>query len=406
MPWSDETAFLESEPPHWAARGLAYVILALFVVAIITAVAVHVPETVSGRFTLVPQQGADPVRALKEGVVSEVRVREGDPVARDAILMMINSAPLSDRSSDLRTLQAQRRTDEERLRIAASQYETRRRADEAEDQRLRARLQFLERLVDSKQHRAEQTRQLADSALVAMRNGSVARLDATRLDIEASTLAEDVQIATNDREDARAAIARLSRDMEARDLEYREIRRGLQESVETANIRISALQRDLVNLTDEGLAVVAPCDGSVLRLHVGAPGAIVREGEVLSEVACVGAGHRLEAEFSLPQAGVPLVKPGQSVKLRFDAFPYQRYGVQFGTVRWLGSAGMQGRDTSAFRALVDLRGDSIRVRGHPRPLLAGMGGQADVVVGRRSLVSYAFEPIRALKENLAEPPPP
>jgi hypothetical protein len=35
-----------------------------------------------------------------------------------------------------------------------------------------------------------------------------------------------------------------------------------------------------------------------------------------------------------------------------------------------------------------------------------MGGQADVVVGRRSLVSYAFEPIRALKENLAEPPPP
>jgi multidrug efflux pump subunit AcrA (membrane-fusion protein) len=404
MPLSDDTAFLESEPPHWAARGLAYVILALFVVAIITAVAVHVPETVSGRFTLVPEQGADPVRALKEGVVSEVRVREGDPVTRGAILIMINSAPLSDRSSDLRTLEAQRRTDEERLRIAASQYETRRRADEAEDQRLRARLRFLEHLVDSKQHRAEQTRQLADSALVAMRNGSVARLDATRLDIEASTLAEDVQIATNDREDARAAIARLSRDMEARDLEYRETRRGLQENVETANIRISALQRDLVNLTDEGLAVVAPCDGSVLRLHVGSPGAIVREGEVLSEVAC--AGHRLEAEFSLPQAGVPLVKPGQAVKLRFDAFPYQRYGVQFGTVRWLGSAGLQGSDTSAFRALVNLGRDSIRVHGHPRPLLAGMGGQADVVVGRRSLVSYAFEPIRALKENLAEPPPP
>jgi membrane fusion protein len=404
MSWNEETAFLESEPPHWAARGLAYVILALFVVAVVTAVAVHVPETVSGRFTLVPQQGADPVRALKEGVVSEVRAREGDPVTKGAILMMINSAPLSDRSSELRTLEAQRRTDQERLRIAASQYDTRRRADEAEDRRLQARLAFLERLVVSKQHRLEQTRQLADSFLAAMRTGSVARLDATRLDIEASTLAEDVQIATNDRDDARAAIARLARDMEARDLEYREVRRGLEENVETARIRISTLQRDLVNLTDQGLAVVAPCDGSVLRLHVGSSGAIVREGEVLSEVAC--AGHRLEAEFSLPQAGVPLVKPGQSVKFRFDAFPYQRYGVQFGTVRWLGSAGMQGSDTTAFRALVDLRHDSIRVRGQLRPLLAGMGGQADVVVGRRSLVSYAFEPIRALKENLSEPPPP
>jgi hypothetical protein len=35
-----------------------------------------------------------------------------------------------------------------------------------------------------------------------------------------------------------------------------------------------------------------------------------------------------------------------------------------------------------------------------------MGGLADVVVGRRSLVSYAVEPIRALRENLADTPPP
>jgi hypothetical protein len=38
-----------------------------------------------------------------------------------------------------------------------------------------------------------------------------------------------------------------------------------------------------------------------------------------------------------------------------------------------------------------------------------MGGRADVVVGRRSLVSYAFEPVRMLRESLAEraaPTPP
>ncbi len=404
MSWDTETAYLDNAPPHLAARGLAYVTIALFVAGIAVALLVRVPETVSGRFMLVPRDGADPVRALKEGVVSEVRVHEGDQVARGAVLMLIRSAPLSDRSSELRTLETQRRTDEERLRIAASQYETRLRSDGAEDQRLRARVAFLERLVDSKQHRLTQTRQLADSALAGMRSGSVARLDATRLDIEASTLAEDVQIATNDLVDARAAIARLARDGEARDLEYRETRRGLTENVETARIRISGLQGDLVNLTDQGLVVTAPCEGTVLRLRVGSPGAIVSEGEILSELAC--AGHRLEAEFSLPQSGVPQVRPGQQVKLRFDAFPYQRYGVQLGTVRWLGPAGMQAGDSTAFRALVDLRGDSIRVRGQPRPLLAGMGGLADVVVGRRSLVSFAVEPIRALRENLSDPTPP
>lgn len=404
MPWDAETAYLDTDPPHWVARGLAYIAIALVFLVVIVAFTVHVPETVSGHFTLVPREGADPVRALKEGVVSEVRVHEGDVVSRGAPLMIIRSAPLSDRSSELRTLEAQQRTDQERLRISASQYQTRVRADEAEAQRLRSRVAFLEQLIASRQHRLAQTRQLADSALAGMRTGSVARLDATRLDIEAGTLAEDVQIATNELVDTRAAVDRLARDGEARDLEYRETRRALEQSIETARIRIAALQGDLVNLTDAGLAIVAPCDGTVLRLRVASAGAIVREGEVLSELAC--AGHRLEAEFALPQSGMPLIRAGQPVKLRFDAFPYQRYGVQSGTVRWLGPAGLAESDTAAFRALVDLRGDSIRVHGQPRPLLAGMGGRADVVVGRRSLVSYAFEPIRALRENLAEPAAP
>jgi multidrug efflux pump subunit AcrA (membrane-fusion protein) len=404
MPWDAETAYLDTTPPHLVARGLAYVTIALFVVAIVVALVVQVPETVSGRFMLVPRDGADPVRALKEGVVSEVRVHEGDVVPRGAVLMLIRSAPLSDRSSEQRTLENQRRTDLERLRIAASQYETRQRSDAAEEQRLKARVAFLEQLIASKQNRLTQTRALADSALAGVRSGSVARLDASRLDIEAITLSEDVQVASNDLLDTRAAAARLSRDEESRDLEYREARRGLAESIETARIRIAALQGDLVNLTDAGLAILAPCEGTVLRLRVGSPGAIVSEGEILSELACVG--HRLEAEFSLPQSGVPMVRPGQRVKLRFDAFPYQRFGVQSGTVRWLGPTGMLGGDSTAFRALIDLSGDSIRVRGQPRPLLAGMGGLADVVVGRRSLVSYAVEPIRALRENLADTPPP
>ena len=124
---------------------------------------------------------------------------------------------------------------------------------------------------------------------------------------------------------------------------------------------------------------------------------------MLSEMAC--GSDRLQAELVLPQAGVPQVQPGQGVKLRFDAFPYQRYGVRFGTVRWLGPAGLTAGDSGAFRAKVALAEDSIQVRGQMRALLPGMGGSADIVTGRRSLVSYAFEPIRALRENFASPAP-
>ena len=394
--------FLETEPPHWVARGLAYLLIALFVVTLTGAFVVRVPETVGGRFRLVPRNGTDPVRAFRAGVVTDMVAREGDTVRAGGPILMINSSPLTDRSSDLRTWVTQRRADEERVRIARSQYETGRRGGEAEMRRLRTKAAFLEQMVVSRNRRLALSQELADSARAGLRGGSVNRLDAARMELEAATLAEEVQTSRNELEDVHADIARIVQDGRARELEYAAARRGLEESMETAKIRISGLERDLTNLTDSGLVVVAPCAGTVLRLYVSAPGAVVQEGEVLSEVAC--AGDRLQAEFLVPQAGVSQVKPGQTVKLRYDAFPYQRYGVRYGTVRWIGPAGFASRDSSAFRALVDLQDTTISIRGLPRPLMPGMEGLAHVVVGRRSLVSLAFEPLRALRENLAEGP--
>ena len=81
---SDQTAFLESEPPHWAARGLSIIIIVMFALMLIAAAVVHVPETVSGRFTLVPITGTDPVRTSRDGIVASVRAHEGDSVSGDA----------------------------------------------------------------------------------------------------------------------------------------------------------------------------------------------------------------------------------------------------------------------------------------------------------------------------------
>ena len=85
----DDTAFLESDPPHWAARGLSTIIIVLFVLMLLAAALVHVPETVSGRFTLVPITGTDPVRTAREGIVTSVRVHEGDSVTPGAPLFIV-----------------------------------------------------------------------------------------------------------------------------------------------------------------------------------------------------------------------------------------------------------------------------------------------------------------------------
>jgi HlyD family secretion protein len=91
--------------------------------------------------------------------------------------------------------------------------------------------------------------------------------------------------------------------------------------------------------------------------------------------------------------------------LLYDAFPYQRHGIKHGTVRWVSPASVTVKEKPVFRVLVDIDDVAVRVKGENRPLMAGMGGRADIVVGRRSLISYAFEPIRMLRETLADRAP-
>jgi len=404
MPATDasELPFLETNPPHWAARGLSRIIIALAVLLVLVALVVQVPETISGRFTLVPVNGTDPVRTLKEGIVTEVRVRESDTVAQGALLFVLRSGAAIERGTERRTLETSSRANGERLGLLRTEREVRMRADEAELKRLQDRIGFLERQIKSKERRLALLREIADSSNVGAARGALARFEASRLELDYRTLEEELSVANNDLAESREDVSRVTREQRLRELEYEQNRRTLEESLETQGIRLSSLKTDLAGITDSGVVLRAPCAGTVLRLRVNAPGAVVREGDMLGEMAC--RGETLQAELMLPQNGVPLVQAGQGVKLKFDAFPYQRYGVRFGEVKWLGPAGAGVPDSAAFRALVQLPDTAVKVRGRMRPLLAGMGGFADIVVGRRSLLSYAFEPLRALRESFVDAP--
>src|SRR5688500_12328099 len=120
--------FLDPEPPPWAARGLATLLISLFVVSLLGAVIVRVPETVGARFVLVPVQGADPVRALRPGQVSEVRAAEGASVADGATLFVLRSATFGDRAVELDALRAQIAGAAQAERNARTEHEARRAA--------------------------------------------------------------------------------------------------------------------------------------------------------------------------------------------------------------------------------------------------------------------------------------
>ena len=390
--------FLDPEPPHWAATGLATLLMVLFAAAVIAALVVRVPERVSGPFVLVPARGGDPVRASRDGIVTGVHAVSGATVAAGDTLFRLKSDPVGDRSAELATLRSQARAADESRVLAEREYATARMGDEEAARGLESRLAALEGTITGRERQLAIARTLAERYEQGSRSGAIGAMESGRARLEAESLAEQLEQARTERTSSASALRQLRHESEARRVRHLELVRRLHADREQASLRAGALERELSFSAGNELTVPAPCAGTVLRVSINTPGALVKDGDTLAEVAC--AGGALVGELTVPASGVAYLKAGQGVKLLYDAFPYQRYGVRQGRVRWVGPAGVASRD-GGFRALIDVDSTSVRVQGTPRPLLAGMGGRADVVVGRRTLASYAVEPIRQLRESMA-----
>ena len=393
-----EPPFLDQDPPPLVARALSIILIGLFGIIVAALVLVTVPETVHAPFRLVPVRGADPVRTLHDGVVRDVRVLEAQAVTAGERMFVIASEPVADRASERGVLQEQLGGTGARLANERLRYESQRLADEKEQGRLAERLQNLTRQRTLKEQQVTLAREVADRQERSHREGLTSWVETSVSRLQANRLAVEVEQVQTEQAETQAALEKLRYEMTARAAGYTELQRSVREEDARARARKGMLDREPARDTNE-LAVEAPCTGTVLTLRVQAPGAVVHESDVLAEVVCAGA--RLQAELRLPQQGLARVGPGQAVKLMYDAFPYQRYGVRHGTVRWVSPASGGAADSTSFRLFAELDENAVRVQGESRPLAPGMGGRAAIIVGRRSLVSYAFEPIRQMRENLA-----
>jgi len=394
--------FLQDSPPLWAARALSTVLLALFVVAVVALLVVRVPETVAANFVLTPVRDADPIKALHPGIVSQVNVVEAQVVREHDLLFVVASELVGDRVSERRVIDARLAGGNNRQTNEKVKYENQQRADEQERQRLEQRLATLQRQVEVKQRELALTEDIAARRTKEFDQGVLSAMDANRAKLDVEKLAGEVEVIRAAMVDARNAMARITFEMASRTAAYAETERSIGEELTTYRARKSVLDQDRLR-EGNALSVEAPCAGTVVTLHVRNPGTVVDEGDPLAELVC--AGQPLQAELQLPERGLALVHIGQPVKLLYDAFPYERYGVQYGTLTWLSPASSAGARGPMFRAFAELGAETVGVQGTPRAVLPGMTGRAAVIVGQRTLVSYALEPLRQMRESLSAGPP-
>jgi membrane fusion protein len=117
-------------------------------------------------------------------------------------------------------------------------------------------------------------------------------------------------------------------------------------------------------------------------------------------------GTRLEAHLFVPTHAIGFVRPGQPVRIRYPAYPYQKYGHHRGVVERvsltaldaaeLAQSGMHGgADVPHYRVVVALEHESLSIGGRDEPLRAGSALEAVLPLERRRLIDWILAPALA-----------
>ena len=156
------------------------------------------------------------------------------------------------------------------------------------------------------------------------------------------------------------------------------------------------------------VALHAPVDAVVLDIAKLSPGSIVQGAETFFTL--VPLNTTLEAEVQINSMDVGYIKKGDKVHIKLDAFPFQRHGTLDGTIRTVSEDAFK-RDSNAKGALdayyvsrITLAGNQLTNMIESSRLLPGMTLNAEIVVGKRTIISYLAWPLtKGLDEAVREP---
>jgi HlyD family secretion protein len=413
------------------ARGLPitlYAIIAMMAVFLVWAALSELDQVVVARGKLVSTERNIIIQPIETAQVDELLVTVGQVVKKDELLARLEptfiTADLAQVKEKLQSLNAQiKRLEAERdgrsfqVGRLSEQEQMQLGLDLEKQSGHRARLRRLDENIEKTQHSivSAQTevsiyeRRLANQLEIEKMTDTLfqkefqskrALLDARekRLEIE------------RDHTNARNKVAELTRELnglQADRLAYaNEYKlKSLEELVSIRRER-DGLQEQL-NKSDRRSVLIemrAPMDGIVLEVAKKSRGSVIKEGETL--VSMVPAQGELVAEIRVDASEISFVKRDADVRVKIDAFPFQKFGLIQGKLGRLSAdalesaaAGVSSGPQNYYSGLVDLKSFDPALRTPDIELKPGMTLTAEIMTQKRSVLSYITYPLRQIRSE-------
>lgn len=356
---------------------------------------------------LVPDLGLIQVFPPQSGLVTEVYAREGEEVQAGAPLLLLSTEVDSKVVGGTRK-QIIRRLHERRTSLIAER-ERQKQLHQQQSEEGVARVAAI--TAERKQLQREIEAQRARAALGEKTAVQLRGLRAQQLVTEAR-----LQSAEQDNLDQAVKLAATERALATLDQETLKLRGELRDLPLRHQTQLGEIERNMAALDQElaeaelrrQIQITAPQSGSVSSIQTAQGGNAAANVPLLS---IVPAGSQLQAQLFGPSRSIGFVRPGQRVLLRYQAFPYQKFGFYEGRVTSVSRAALSpselpqqlaglttlyGANEPIYRITVTLAKQTATAYGRPVALQPGMLLEADVVIERRSLIEWVLDPVFSL----------
>ena len=364
-------------------------------------------STVEGQ--LVSDAGLARIYTPQSGIVTEQHVIEGQKVKTGTVLFVVSS----ERYNELQSSTQAAVSESVRHRAGSLRTEIANTGVLQEQQRHDVRSKIEGELteitkIDAQLRGQQQRVQIAEDS--AARYKKLSERDMVAIDQMQQKSAEVL--------DQRARLQDLERDHIYHERELVAARAELKDLTLQQQNQMSQLERDVAVTSQEyaeseakrRLAITAPEDGiaTAVAAHVGQS---VDSSKAL--VSILRDDALLQAELYVPSRSIGFIRPGDRVLVRYQAFPYQKFGHQAGVVQSVSRTALPAEELSSANAvgiatnsepsylvIVRLASQSVLAYGQPQALQPGMLLEADILRERRHLYEWALEPLFSLSGRL------
>jgi len=356
-------------------------------------------ETVIGYLT--PAAGTAKIFAPRQGTFKEIYVKEGQQVEKDQPLLAVETSQIAANGEDinvsmLAALEAQRNLLTNQIAAEQERMKSERARLTALTGGLMIEISELQAQIESQKEAVRVSRDIVSSVTELKAKGLISALEYAQRELAA--------LGQKQKSNS------LNQELAARQNQLTETRYSLEQLPTVMAGKIQSLRSEL-STTEQRVTEISGRRAYVIR----APDA----GRISTLQATVGQfadprrpqmeiipnNSALQAELFIPTRGIGFVKPGQEVRILYEAFPHQQFGTYGGRINEISQTILSRSDASgpielkepAYRVIVALDRPDIDAYGKRIPLQPGMLLNADIILEMRSLFRWFLGPLLSVR---------